>query len=510
MLVSQVSPQVLNYNGSAQNPPQPVPYGQLISSSQPLAQPSAGLMQAYYTPMPQLPQKPVVKSIMANADPAKRERIFQFGEHYKHFLDSAKTDLSGVEAVVNRAMQEGFQPWPQQQPNRQLIPGEKFFRVNKDRSVQLIVVGREPISNGFKMIGTHIDAPHISLKAKPIQDGAGGMSIFKTIVHGGIKPGQWTQRNLALVGKIVRQDGTVIKVNIGNKPGDPVFVIPELAIHVDGGKSNITKEALNPIAGSTESINLNPNQEGSISDHVEQILYKHYGVTRDDLVNAQLDLVPANQARDVGFDRALVAGYGSDNKSSVYAANEALFSALKVNPIPEQTLIAAHYGNEEIGSWNGYGARSNDTETMVEEILQYTTGHHNSLAVKNAFKNSLLVSADVTTAIDPVRPDAEEATNSTKIGFGPSIQKDGKTYSTPEASARFMNMIRGTQTQTHAFHQDKGGGGTIGTFLSTNYNADVVDFGVPILGMHSPNEIISKGDLYEFSSALMAYYLNRG
>jgi aspartyl aminopeptidase len=510
MNIQKLSPQnTTSFKGPVQNPPlnylPPMP---MPGNLQPGIMPDPALMQAYYTQMPQLPPRPQVKSVWANANPEKKQKIMLLGEHYKKFLDTAKTDLMAVETMLKRASSEGFQPWPADQPNRLLMPGEKFFRVNRDRSVQFIVIGQEPITTGFKMVATHLDSPHITLKAKPLQDAPGDMAIFKTIIHGGIKPRQWTQRNLALVGKVIRQDGSEVKINIGNKPGDPVFVIPELAIHVDGGKSEIKPENLNPIVGTNEPDSLSPGAEGKVSTMVEQLLFQQYGITRDDLIHAQLDLVPADEARDSGFDRSLVSGYGSDDKSAAFAGLEAMISATKQQPIPRKTLISTNFGNEEVSSWNNYGAKSSDTETMIGEILKYTTGRYDHLDMQKAFRNSLIISADVTTAIDPIRPDGEEATNSTKLGFGPSIQKEGKLYSTPEASAKFMNMIRGTQTQTHAFNQDKGGGGTVGLFLSTQHNADVVDFGIPILGMHAPTELVHKADLYELTSALMGYYLH--
>lgn len=474
-----------------------------------MATPSAGLLQAYYTQLPAGIKKPEVKSIWATASDEKKQNIHQMGEHFKAFLNNSKTNLSTVDTMIQRASSEGFQPWPASQPDRILTPGEKFFRVNRDRSVQLIVIGQQPISSGFKMVGTHIDSPHISLKPQALQDGAGGLAIFKTKVHGGIKPHQWSQRNLALVGKVIKQDGTTIKIDIGNKPNDPVFIIPELAPHVDneGKGKNPSLENLNPIVGSNETLSIDGKTENSISDQVEAILYQNYGITRNDLKNAELDLVPAAQSRDVGFDRSLIAGFGTDNKTSAYAGMEALISALKYNPVPNKTLVSANFGNEEIGSWNNYGAKSDDTRMMLGEIMKYTTGSYDELALKQGFKNSLIVSADVSTAIDPVNPAAEDGTNAAKLGYGPAIAKEGSFTSTPETSVAFENIINGCQTQTHTFNQDTGCGATLGNFIATQNNADVIDIGVPVIGMHSPNEIISKADLYELTTALQSYYL---
>ena len=511
-------PQQLAYQGIPQKLPTNViaanTAGQQIPATF-MAVPSPELMKAYYTPI-STPANTVVasnntkaqpKSVWATADAQKRQNINQMGESYKAFLNNAKTDLSAVNTMIQRAQTEGFQPWPNNNPNRLYQPGEKFYRVTRDRSLQLIVIGKEPITNGFKMVATHIDTPHISLKARPLQDAAGGFATFKTKVHGGIKPHQWTQRNLALVGKVIKKDGSTLNIDIGNKPGEPVFIIPELAPHVDNDQ-NLKKnlESLNPIVGSNEAYSLDTNAESDISSQVEQILKQNYGITKEDFEFAQLDLVPAENARDVGFDRSLISGYGSDNKTSAYAGMEAMIAATKFNPMPNKTMVLANFGNEEVGSWNSYGAKSDDTRMMMAEIMKYTTGQYDELALKQAFKNSLIVSADVTTGIDPVRPDAEEGTNAAVLGYGPAIAKEGAFTSTPEAAAYFSRMIGDVKTQTHTFNQDVGGGATLGNYLATQNNVDVIDIGVPVIGMHSPTEVISKADLYEFTTALLNYY----
>lgn len=511
MLVPTLAYQPQQLNGSIIQANVPTPGMPVIAQNGPAVMPSAEHMKAFYAPNMAVPKKPEVKSVWASANPQKRQFIQQMGESYKAFLNNSKTDLTAVNSIIQRAMTEGFQPWPEnaQAGTFRPQPGEKYFRVNRDRSVHLMVIGQQPIAAGFKMTASHIDSPHVALKAKPLQDGAGDFAIFKTRVHGGIKPHQWTQRTLALVGKVVKPDGQVINIDIGNKPGDPVFIIPELAPHVDDGSARNPKlEQLNAIVGSNEPDSLDQNAEQSVSSQVEQVLYQTFGITREDLVHAQLALVPAEISRDVGLDRSMISGYGSDDKSSAYAAMEGLISATKTTPIPQKTMIASCYGNEEIGSWNSYGAKSDDTRMMLAEIMKYTQGQFDELELKRAFKNSLIVSTDVTTAIDPVRPDAEDTSNAAKLGFGPAVAHEGALTQTPEASAAFARMLNGVQTQTHTFNQDKGGGGTLGNYIATQNNADVVEFGVPVLGMHSPIEVVHKADLYEFTTALRNYFIN--
>lgn len=448
------------------------------------------------------------KPIWSNANSSKRKAIQGFAEDYKQFLNNSKTDMQAVSSIVERAKTESFKPWPEDIPLTPMKAGDKFYRVNRDRSVAMIVIGSRPIAEGFKMTGSHIDSPHIMLKAKPLQDAPGGFAIFKTMVHGGIKAHQWTMRNLALVGKVVKQDGTEIKIDIGNKPGDPVLMIPELAPHVDRERSTpigkaFPKEKLNPIVG----LNLPEKAEGKVSDQVENILKEKYGINREDLMNAQLALVPADSVRDVGFDKSMLSGYGHDDKSSAYCAMKALIEATKESRgVPERTIIAAAFSNEEIGSWNNHGAQSDDTRAMVSEAIEYTTGKYNENMVRKAFKNSVLLSTDVSTAIDPMKPEAEESTNASKLGYGPSVYKNGPLFSTPEASARFDSTQKGVQSQRFAFNQDKGGGGTIGNYMATQNNTDVVDTGIPVIGMHAPLELVSKADLYEHKESLRNYF----
>lgn len=466
---------------------------------QKLAKPSTDLMKVYFTG---------AKPIWNASDAKKRGEITQFAEEYKTFLNASKTDLQTVQTMIDRAKAKGFKPWPEDMPETLMKAGDKFYRNNRDRSVSLVVIGNKPITEGFKLAGSHIDSPHIMLKAKPLQDAPGGFAIFKTMVHGGIKNHQWTQRNLALVGTVVKTNGEKIKIDIGNDPNDPVLLIPELAIHVDRDhgsakpSEHFPKENMNPVVGINQ-----PDDETSdkVSDQVESILKEKYGVTRDDLLNSQLALVPAQMARDVGLDRSMISAYGHDDKSSAYCSMEALFD-VSDKMTPERTIIATAFSNEEIGSYNNHGAQSDDTRAIISEAIEYSTGNYQENMVRKAFKNSVLLSTDVSTAIDPIKPSAEEPTNSAKLGFGPSVYKNGALFSTPEASARFDSTQEGVQSQRFAFNQDKGGGGTIGNYLATQQNTDVVDTGIPVIGMHAPLELISKSDLFEHKESIKNYY----
>lgn len=476
------------------------------SISLPKSLPSSNLMQVYFAG---------TKSIWSQADAEKRTNIMAFADDYKGFLNAAKTDITAVKEIVKSAEANGFKAWPDKMPEGGLKPGDKFYRNNRDRSISMIVVGKDPMETGFKLAGAHIDSPHIMLKPKPVQDAPGGFSIFKTMVHGGIKEHQWTQRNLALVGLVAKPGGEVIEVNIGNKPGEPVLFIPELPIHTDRDKSKslkdaFPKESLNPIVANTEPDCLDDKTEKTVSDQVLAILKEQYNIDEEDLVHAQLALVPATEARDAGLDSSMISGYGSDDKSSAYCVKEALFDVAKQAEPPQKTVIGTFFSNEEIGSWNNYGAQSDETRAIVSDLIEYTHPDqpYNENITRKAFKNSVLVSADVSTAVDPIRPDAEESSSAAKMGHGPALYKNGALFSLPEASRKFADTQNGLQLQAFAFNQDKGGGGTIGNFLATNHNTDVVDTGIPVIGMHAPIEVVNKSDLYEHYLSMKDYFLN--
>lgn len=478
--------------------------------NRPSEMPSAALMKVYFSG---------AKSIWAQANQAKRTQIHSFADDFKSFLTTAKTDITATKEIIKLAESNGFKPWPEEIPQGGIKPGDKFYRNNRNREVSLIVAGQKPLETGFKMIGSHIDSPCIWLKPRPVKEADGGFAVLKTMVHGGIKNHQWTQRNLALVGLVAKPGGEMIEVNIGNRKEDPVLIIPELPPHTDWDKtksigSSFPDETLNPIAANSEPDSLDEKTEKTVSDQVLQILKDKYNINEEDLVHAQLALVPAEEPRDVGLDSSMISAYGIDDKSSAFCAVKGLIDYTNElesqGKTPEQTLIATQFSNEEIGSWNNYGAQSDETRAIIAELMEYSQPDkpYSENAVRKAFKNSLIVSADVSHAIDPVRPYAEEATNSAKLGFGPVHKKNGAKFSLPEASRAFEDTQKDIQFQTYTYHQDNGGGGTIGNYVATQQNADVVDTGIPLLGMHSPLELANKSDLYEHYLSAKSYFAN--
>jgi aspartyl aminopeptidase len=458
--------------------------------------PKGNLLHVYFTGKTEKAKQP--STILGTASVQEKAAIQAFGKEYMDFLAKTKTNLGAAQEVVKMAKAAGYQPYVPEAPVK---PGDKVYFVNNDRAVVLATIGNKPLTSGVKMVGSHLDSPHITLKAKPLVDSE-GYCLFKTMMHGlGSKHYQWVNRHLALEGKVMTKDGREVNINIGNKPGDKTFIIPDLAPHVDKGdnKSKEFKaEEMNPIVA------MNSDTAGKISDYVETILKEKYNISRDDLINAELNLVPAENPREIGFDEGLIGAYGHDDKSCVFASLKAELEQAKT---PEHTTIAAFFGNEEIGSYNNYGAKSDFIKQAVGSLIESQKGSYNENDLRRTFKRSLALSADVSTAVDPIKPSHEEHSNACRLGHGLIMKLQGWRNSLPEATASVTRVLdrNNVKYQPFAYHQDMGGGATIGIYLATNLNMDVVDVGIPILSMHAPVEIADKGDVFHLYKGIKAF-----
>jgi aspartyl aminopeptidase len=470
----------------------------VISDNQeaPKATPSANLLKVYFTG-----KAGGCDTILACASPQERKTISAFGQEYMDFLQKAKTNLSAAREVVKMAKAAGYKEY---NPEASLNPGDKVYFLNRDRAVVLATIGEEPVTGGLKIVASHLDSPHITLKADPVQESE-GYAIFKTMMHGlGSKRYQWVNRHLALEGTIITKDGKKVDINIGNQPGQKTFVIPDLAPHVDPG-SNASKEfkaeEMNPIVA------LNGETEKKISEYVKKVLEKEYGIQPDDLLNAELNLVPAENPREIGFDEGLIGAYGHDDKSSVFAS---LKAEIDQNTTPKYTTLATFFGNEEIGSWNNYGAKSDFLKDVVGTLIENQKGSYNENDLRRTFKRSLALSADVSTGVDPIKPSQEEASNAARLGQGVIMKLQGWKNSLPEVTATITNIFKrnNVKHQPFVYNQDIGGGNTIGLYMSGQHNMDVVDIGIPILSMHAPVEIADKGDLYHLYKGIEAFLKN--
>jgi aspartyl aminopeptidase len=431
----------------------------------------------------------------------ERGWVFAFCNEYREFLDRCKTERETVDFVVSLAGEKGFTDF---QGKTTLKPGDRVFLVNRHKEVVLAVIGQDAFSRGIRLIGAHIDSPRLDLKPEPIYED-GHLSLMKTHYYGGIKKYQWVGMPLALHGIAARADGSVIKIVVGEAPGDPVFTITDLLPHLSKDQlekkmsEGIAGEALNILTGSIPLAGEDIKQriKQGVLDHLE----KTYSLTEEDLISAELEVVPAWPARDVGFDRGLLAAYGQDDRSCAYCA----FRALLDLGVPSRTAVVLLADKEEVGSAGNTGMQSAFFENSLADLIACSDRTYNDRMLRKTLASSSAISADVNAALDPNYEEVMDKLNAARLGRGVVLTKytgsRGKSGSS-EAGAEFMARVRGVFNGAGVIWQtgelgkvDQGGGGTI-AYLMAASNMDVVDCGVPLLGMHSPFEVASKADIF--------------
>ena len=424
------------------------------------------------------------------------EKIQTYCEGYKTFLDAGKTERECVDYAIVKAQAAGFRPLVR---GEKLQPGDKVYRNNRGKSLLLAVIGQEGLDQGAVIGAAHIDSPRLDLKPNPLYED-GGLALFKTHYYGGVKKYQWTALPLALHGTVVRKDGTVLDVVIGEDAGDPVFCVTDLLPHL--AKDQMTKtlsegikgEQLNVVAGSR------PYPDEKVKEKIKlnilSLLHEKYGLVESDFLSAELTMVPAGSARDVGFDRSMVGAYGQDDKVCAYTS---LRAALDVEA-PAVTSVTVFADKEEIGSDGNTGLNSDFLKIFMEDLCAAQGAES-----RRTLTNSTCMSADVNAAFDPTFPEVAEKRNTAYLNHGVVITKytgaRGKS-GTNDASAEFMYQVRDLLDRTGVIWQtgelgavDQGGGGTVAMFVA-HMNVEVVDVGVPVLSMHAPFELASKTDVY--------------
>ncbi len=449
-----------------------------------------------------------------NNDTAKAE-MDSLANGYVEFLSACKTERLTVEYLKKRLSDAGFTACDGE------FEGETVMRVLKGKTLFVARKGKRPLREGFRLVGAHADTPRIDFKQHPLYEDC-SVSQAKTHYYGGIRKYQWLARALALHGVVVTKDGEVKKVCVGEDPTDPVFTIPDLLPHlaykqVEKKLSDAFEaEKLNIIVGHSPVIA--PKKEGEDAPAIEcncsgvkakvlDILNEKYGIVEEDLFSAELQAVPAGPARYIGFDQALIGGYGQDDRICVFAGLEALLSAEE----PEHTQIVLFWDKEEIGSEGNTGAKSLFFEYCVEDLIDaWDAGARKS----RVFAASKAISADVHGALDPDYQDCHEKLNSALIGHGPCFckftghrGKVGANDAHPEYVAFLRKVLddAGVPWQMAELGKvDLGGGGTVAKFLAV-YGMDIIDFGPPVLSMHSPFEVSSKADLYATKLAYEAF-----
>ena len=442
------------------------------------------------------------QSAWVTLKPAERGQVSDFAEDYKSYLNVARTAERSTREMIRRAKVAGFSEFTDA---TQVKPGARLIIPDRSRALILAVIGSGPIVEGSRVVGTHHDSPHIDLKARPIYP-ASGFALFKTIYYGGIKKYQWANIPLALVGRIDTTDGRTVDVTVGLSPGDPVFVIPDNAPHSDSelrsrSYSNVLQgEELDPVAGSV------PGEKDSVEDEVAKLLTSTYKIKEEDLVSAELALVPASHPADVGLDHGLVGAYGQDDRLSSFCAVRALED---LKGIPPHTALAYLSNFEEEGSVNNTGAGSQFLNSTFAQLVSAQRGSaYNDLDLRRALHNSQVISADANDGINPIFPGTQEPSNAARLGYGVAIKLYGGGFDAPsEYIARIRALMdrNNIPWQTQTPKVDVGGGGTIGFFMSRE-DMEVIDMGVPLLSMHAPFEMSSKVDVWNFYRTMSAFY----
>ncbi len=426
--------------------------------------------------------------------------IMAYSDEYKKFLSEVKTEREAVTWIVRKATEHGYVDLFDATKETQ-----KLYFIFKNKVCALVNLGNKAIKDGFRIIASHIDAPRLDLKPNPLYEKT-SLAFFKTHYYGGIKKYQWLSRPLSLHGRIVKSDGSYIDVSIGEKETDPVFTICDLLPHLsrklqDNKKLSEVFEAerLNILIGGIPFPDTEAKERFKLN--IIDFLHREYGIKEEDLISAELEVVPAGRARDVGFDRCLIGGYGQDDRVCSYAALKAILDVES----PYQPAIVVFMDKEEIGSTGNTGAQSRFIEILFEKLLSFLEVPTDTLNINDLFMRSKAISADVTGGLDPDYEEVHEKRNAARIGYGVSIQKytgSGGKYGTSDASAEFVGWLRRLFNANEVIWQaselgkvDQGGGGTIAKFLA-NYGMEVIDCGTPLLSMHAPFEIAHKGDLY--------------
>lgn len=446
------------------------------------------------------------RNVYEEADAALIKSIYDYAVGYMNFLDAAKTEREAVDVSIALAKKAGFTEY---KLGDKINVGDKRYLNQHGKSLILFKVGKNDIEkDGIRILASHVDSPRIDLKQVPMYEDS-GMGFLKTHYYGGLKKYQWTAMPLSLHGVMVKADGETVKVSIGEDERDPIFYINDLLPHL--AQNQVQETLSNAIRGESLNILIGglPYDDPEVKDKIKltalSLLNEKYGVTEEDFISAELSLVPAFKARDIGFDRALIGAYGHDDRVCSYPALTALFDETET----KHTVMVVLADKEEIGSVGVSGMQSDILVDVIKEIS--ASLGKNEVVVRSRSK---CLSADVTAAYDPNFPDVYEKRNSAMISCGTCMSKftgaRGKS-STNDASAEFVGFVRRIFAENGVIWQtaelgkvDQGGGGTVAMYIA-NHNIETVDLGVPVISMHAPYEVVSKADVYSTYEAFRAF-----
>ncbi len=438
-------------------------------------------------------------------DLEKINTINSFNEKYRSFMSESKTEREVITNVTDILEKNGFVDISE---IKELKPGSKIYKINKNKNMAFAVIGRENLIKGCNIIASHIDSPRLDLKARPLyEDNDAKMAVMKTHYYGGIKKYHWVNTPLAIHGKVVKEDGESIELCIGEDSDDPVFIVSDLLPHLSKKqqgdrkmKDVIKGEELNVLMGGI------PIDDDDIKEKIKinilKILNDRYGMVEEDFVSAEIELVPAGSARDVGLDRSMLGAYGHDDRVCGYTS---MMAAVDIDT-PSRTGVVVLYDKEEIGSVGNTGASSLFLESFISDLLDKSDGECGIIDLQNILESSMAISGDVSAGVNPSFKGVHEMMNAAKLGCGIVLTKftgAGGKFSGNDAHAEYISFMRRLFNEKDIKWQpceigkvDEGGGGTVARFIA-DMNVEIVDMGPPVLGMHSPFEIISKADVYE-------------
>ena len=447
------------------------------------------------------------QSIWENADSKTRKEMEALAQRYIEFLTRCKTERETVEYVRQRLAENGYS---------EDFSGDRVMRSLRGKAIFAARKGALPLSQGLALLAAHADTPRLDFKQRPLIEQP-GVAQAKTHYYGGIRKYQWLARPLALHGVIVRENGETVSVTIGEKPGEPVFCIADLLPHLaqkqvtqpvseafEGEKLNIILAHSTPKSGKSAKADA---PKDPIKTQLLELLHKKYGICEEDFITAELQAVPAGPARFVGFDKAMIGGYGQDDRICVFTALEALLEAEATG----RSMAVIFWDKEEIGSDGATGAASRFMQYCVEDLAR---AWDKNLPSSHVLLETRALSADVSAALDPDFQEVHEKQNAAQLGYGPVFSKftgsRGK-YGASEADAEFFGVLRGLLNGKGIAWQaaelgkvDHGGGGTVALFLAA-YGMQVIDLGPAILSMHSPFELASSADLFATKQAFRAF-----
>ena len=457
------------------------------------------------------------ENIWTTYNESQLAELNEINEKYKECLNAGKTERECVELSIRMAEAAGYRRISDvAAAGDKLKAGDKIYAVNMNKMLVLFRIGEEPISGGMNILGAHIDSPRIDVKQNPLYENE-GLAYLDTHYYGGIKKYQWVAQPLSLHGVIVKKDGTVQKVSIGEDENDPVFVITDLLVHL--AHEQMEKKASKVIEGEKldllignrpiEAVAGDGEEKETIKANVLRLLKEKYDMEEADFTSAELEIVPAGKARDCGLDRSMILSYGQDDRVCAFTS---LFAMLDVAEA-KRTGCCLLVDKEEIGSVGATGMHSKFFENVVAELIALTEGE-SELKVRRALAKSRMLSSDVSAAYDPMYAEAFEKKSSAFFTNGLTFNKftgsRGKSGSN-DANAEYIAAIRRTMDDAGVAYQfaelgrvDLGGGGTI-AYIMANYGMEVIDSGVAVLNMHAPYEVSSKADVYEAVKGYRAF-----